>query len=121
MTTAIPEPFLRVLANPHARLLLLLLADQRKPIRYSEARRQLDLRPPEFQRALVLLEDSGLVLTRAPAENPRAPREKRRQVVFLEATHLGRFLGSYWPTMNREFEKMAKATDLERVLALMES
>lgn len=120
MTTTIPEQFLQVLAHPQERSLLLLLAKQREPIRYSEARRQLEFDPMTFQRALESLEDSGLVLTRAPATRPKEPSGKRRNVVFLELSDLGRFLSAYWPSINREFEKMAKASNMEEVLLMEE-
>lgn len=94
-----------VFGNEAARDLLLLLVEERAPVRYSEARRRLDAHPQTFQRALETLEQYALVGLRV--ETPDASGSARQPVV-LEATATARFLGDVWARWTRDYDAAAR-------------
>lgn len=109
----IPRGVLRdVLAHDRARELLLLLARQEGPLRYSRAREALGLRPSEFQRALNRLERHALVGFRAPADLSR-PRAERAYVVLLELTAAGEFFAQLWARMEKLSSNLARRHGLD--------
>lgn len=104
----IPARLLRdVFANEHARGLLLLLSEADEPIRYSDARRRLELHPQQFQRALDRLEDLGLLGLKAPADLNKEHAE-RDYYVFLELTGLGTFAAELWDRIDQGFTSLAR-------------
>lgn len=90
---------------------LLLLIKHHEGIRYSEARRTLDLHPQQFQRALDRLETRGLVGMKAPAalNNPDAKRDYH---VVLELTGLGEFCADLWESMNEGYDALLQHRDV---------
>lgn len=90
---------------------LLLLIKEHEGIRYSEARRALDLHPQQFQRALDRLEKHGLVGLKAPAalNNPEAERDYH---VLLELTGLGDFCVDLWESMNEGYDTLLQHRDV---------
>lgn len=108
ITVTIPARLLKdVFANEHARGLLLLLDQAEEPVRYSDARRSLDLHPQQFQRALDRLEDLGLLGMRAPADLNKGHAE-RDYYVFLELTGLGEFAADLWDRIDEGFSTLAR-------------
>lgn len=104
----IPSPLLEVFADESAKSLLLLLAAEKKPVRYSEARERLKLHPQTFQRALDRLKDFALVQVRTPRETEK-PHAERAYVVHLEISILGEFAADLWRQINQDLnELMAK-------------
>ena len=108
----IPNALLRdVFGRQHTRALLLLLAGRSAPVRYSDARQELDLHPQQFQRTLDRLEELGLVGLRAPADLNK-PHAKREYYVFLEATALGSFAAALWERINADFTRLARERNI---------
>lgn len=89
-----------VYGNPHARSLLEVLG-HKGILRYSEARAAVDLRPPEFQRALEKLERHGLIQYRAPAETGTS-----RQAVYIELSRLGLVAFALETRLDRQIERV---------------
>lgn len=106
-----------VFGSDPARDLLLLLAHEERPIRYSEARRRLQVHPQAFQRALETLEEYALLGLRV---DPAAPPVSTRQPVLLEATGSARFLADVWGRWSRQYEAAARDhADAAQALALL--
>lgn len=104
----IPVPVLRdVLGRDHPRNLLLHVAESEDPPRYSAARRNLDLHPQQFQRALDTLEENGLVGLRAP-DNLNSDHADRDYHVVLELTAMGALVADLWDRMNTAFSDLAQ-------------
>lgn len=91
-----------VFGNQKTADLLGLLAGAKAPLRYSDARRELALRPQEFQRALNALEAYALVQLRADR------KVSPKNAVFLEATLLGRILAEARAKMDKDVAALAK-------------
>lgn len=92
--------------------MLLLLAQQDAPLRYSQARDEMGLYPQAFQRALDRLEQRGLVGLRAPADLNR-PHAKRDYHIVLETTALGAFCASLWDRINADFTELARQRNID--------
>jgi hypothetical protein len=95
MAEALPVSLVsEVLFREHPARLLQYLVGKGSAVRYSEARKEVDLRPQEFQRALEVLENHGLVEEKAVPKQQR-PANDQRAIVLLEATLLGRIAKSF--------------------------
>lgn len=118
VTNVLPGRLLRdVFGHDAVRDLLLLLAREGHPLRYSEARRRLQAHPQTFQRAVETLEEYALLGLRVDAA---APPASTRQPVLLEATGTARFLADVWARWTRQYEAAARAdADAAEALALL--
>lgn len=109
MFVTIPSGLLRdILGRAHPRALLLALAEGEDPVRYSEARRELEMHPQQFQRALDALEDAGLLGLQAPDDLNRHDAD-RDYYVFLELTSIGRFCVALWERINEDYAALRQA------------
>lgn len=97
-----------VFGSERASGLLRLLAEAKHGVRYSEARRDLGLRPQEFQRALDTLESYALVELRTASES------SPRNAVFLEATILGKILAEARMKMEKDVATLARRHGVSR-------
>lgn len=109
----LPSGWMRdVYGNEDARGLMDLVG-AKGPTRYADARRNMGLRPAEFQRAIEKLERHGLLQVRAPtpAGGPG------RQVVFLELSGLGRIAHDVGKTIDASLGKVLEAQGVPPKLA----
>ncbi len=95
----LPTVYGKVLHSARPRAILEALAQSDGGVRYSEARKRLEVQglvhhPEEFQRALDQLMNAGLVQGRALPKKQR-PANDKRPIVILEASLIGKILWRY--------------------------
>ena len=95
----LPNVYGRALQSARPRALLEALAQADGGVRYSEARKRLEVQglvkhPQEFQRALDQLMNAGLVQGHTIPKKKR-PANDGRPVVILEASLIGKILWRY--------------------------
>jgi len=106
----LPDNYGRALQSARPRALLEVLAKADGGVRYSEARKRLEVQglvthPQEFQRALDQLMNGGLVQGHAIPKGHR-PANDARPVVMLEISLLGKVL---WRYENLKQDALAQA------------
>lgn len=114
MTTIPAEVVRDVFGHRDTRALLLHLHDRDEPQRYSDARKDLDIHPQQFERSLKRLEHHGLVGRILGDEADAAGRRP----VYLETTAGGRFWAEHWHRFEAEVTAdAARADDPESLLS----